>query len=131
MRRVARGLASLGVRLDVILSSPLVRAQQTASIVAASMETPPQVVTVKSLAPGGTYLALLADLKTHARHTRIALVGHEPDLGGVASRLAGTRRRFEFKKGGMCRIDIESIPPVGRGALRWFVPPAILREIGK
>jgi phosphohistidine phosphatase SixA len=88
-------------------------------------------VTADALAPDGTYEALLGTLTGQARHTRIAMVGHEPDLGGFAARLFGSRRRLEFKKGGVCRIDIESIPPVGHGTLRWFVTPAILRAVAK
>ena len=129
MRRAAKGLARLGVNLDVVLTSPLVRAQQTAQIVAAAFEPAPTVVGVSSLAPDGNFTGLLADLQKHAGHSRIALVGHEPSLGEFASRLTKARRRFEFKKGGACRIDIESIPPVGPGELRWFVTPAILRVI--
>ncbi|MEQ1912306.1 MAG: phosphohistidine phosphatase SixA [Vicinamibacterales bacterium] len=129
MRRAAKGLARLGARFDVVLTSPLLRAQQTAEIVAAAFETVPPVVTATSLAPDGSFTGLLADLQKHARHTRVALVGHEPSLGEFASRLTKARRRFEFKKGGACRIDIESIPPAGPGALRWLVTPAILRGV--
>lgn len=129
MRRVAKGLVRLGAEFDVILTSPLVRAQQTAQIVASAFDTPPSVVTTASLAPDGTFTALLADLQKHSRHSRIALVGHEPSLGELASRFTKARRRFEFKKGGACRIDIESIPPVGPGVLQWFATPAILRAV--
>jgi len=129
MRKAAKGLARLGARFDVVLSSPLVRAQQTAQVVAAAFEPAPPVVTALSLAPDGNFTGLLADLQRHGRHTRIALVGHEPSLGEFASRLTKARCRFEFKKGGACRIDIESIPPVGRGVLQWFVTPAILRVV--
>jgi phosphohistidine phosphatase len=129
MRRAARGLASLGVKFDVILTSPLVRTRQTADIVASSFDTRPTIVNADSLAPNGTYADVLADLQRHGRRTRIALVGHEPNIGELAARLAGSRRALEFKKGAVCRIDVESIPPGGPGTLRWFVTPAILRAI--
>ena len=129
MRKAAKGFARLSVRLDVILASPLVRAQQTAQVVAAAFDTSPPIVSAASLTPNGHFTSLLGDLQKQARHERIAFVGHEPSLGEFASRLTKARCRFEFKKGGACRIDIESIPPVGRGVLRWFVTPAILRGL--
>ena len=131
MRKAARGLVQLGVELDVVLTSPLVRARQTAEIVAAAFREQPPLVVADSLAPEGDYDAVLADLDTQRRRTRIALVGHEPGIGELAARLAGSRRAFAFKKGAVCRIDIPSIPPDGPGTLLWFVTPAILRAIGK
>ena len=129
MRKAAKGLARLGVRLDVILASPLVRAQETAQLVAAAFDPLPPIVTAVSLVPDGHFTGLLADLQKQARDGCIALVGHEPSLGEFASRLTKARCRFEFKKGGVCRVDVESIPPAGRGVLRWFVTPAIHRGI--
>jgi phosphohistidine phosphatase len=129
MRKAARGLVRLGVHVDVVLASPLVRARQTAEIVAAAFDQRPPIVTATSLAPGGEYADLLDDLQKHAKRAHIALVGHEPGMGELAARLAGSRRRFEFKKGAVCRIDVASIPPERPGSVRWFVTPAILRAI--
>jgi phosphohistidine phosphatase len=131
MKKAARGLAALGVTFDVVLSSPLVRARQTADIVSAAVAGHPAIVIVDSLSPGAAYSALVADLEKHARKTRIALVGHEPGIGELAARLIGSRHPFEFKKGGICRIDLDEIPPSGPGDLRWFVPPRTMRAIKK
>ena len=131
MRKAAKGLARLGVTFDVVLASPLVRARQTAEIVAGAFDPRPSVVTADSLALDGTYADVLAELQKHSRHRSIALVGHEPNIGELAARLAGGRRPFEFKKGAVCGIGIASIPPAGPGALRWFLTPAILRAIRK
>src|SRR5512138_1330454 len=65
MRKAARGLSRMDVTLDVILSSPLVRARQTAEILAASLSPHPSIVNVDSLAPGAPYTALAADLEKH------------------------------------------------------------------
>jgi phosphohistidine phosphatase len=129
MRKNARGLSRLGVELDVVLTSPLVRTKQTAEIVAAAFPSRPPIVTSDGLAPDGTYDQLLADLAKQSKRSRIALVGHEPGIGEFAGRFVGARRAFEFKKGGICRIDVESLPPAGPGKLRWFAPPQILRAI--
>jgi phosphohistidine phosphatase SixA len=73
---------------------------------------------------------LLADLASRCDRPHVALVGHEPDLGGVAARLLGARRPLEFKKGAICRIDVDSLPLKRPGRLRWFVTPRMLRRLG-
>ena len=60
---------------------------------------------------------------------RVALVGHEPELGELAARLLGARGAVEFKKGAVCRIDVDALPPTAPGALRWLLPPKVLRSI--
>jgi phosphohistidine phosphatase len=131
MRRAARGLARLGVTLDVVLTSPFVRTRQTAELVAAAFSERPPIVAVDSLTPNGSFQALLADLEKQARRSRIALVGHEPDLGELAARLGGMRQALEFKKGAVCRIDIDTIPPAGAAALRWFMTAKMLGAMKK
>jgi phosphohistidine phosphatase len=131
MRKAARGLARIGVAVDVVLTSPLVRTRQTAEIVAAALDPRPSIVNVDSLAPDGGYAAVIADLEKHVRKTRIALVGHEPTIGEIAARLIGSRHPIEFKKGAVCRIDVEDLPPAGPGQLRWLMPPRILRALKK
>jgi phosphohistidine phosphatase len=131
MRRSARGLARIGVTIDIVLTSPLVRARQTAELVAGGLDPRPSLVNVDSLAPDGSYAAVLADLEKHGRRSRIALVGHEPMLGELAARLIGSRHAIEFKKGAVCRIDIDDLPPAGPGDLRWMLTPKIMRALKK
>jgi len=131
MRKAARGLSRLGVSVDVVLSSPFVRARQTAEIVAGGLDPRPSLVNVDSLAPGGSYAAVIGDLDKQSRKTRIALVGHEPAIGELAARLIGSRHPIEFKKGAVCRIDIDDLPPIGPGDLRWLLTPKILRALKK
>src|SRR5439155_172049 len=97
MRKATRGLARLGVSLDVVLTSPLVRARQTAEIVAGGFNPRPALVNVESLAPDGTYAAVVVDLEKHARKTRIGLVGHEPAIGELG--IAGEAQRHELTVG--------------------------------
>ena len=131
LRKSVRGLAAFGVSFDVVLTSPLVRTKQTADVVAGAFDPRPPIVTVDALAPGGSLQAVLADLEKQSRRKRIALVGHEPGIGELAARLAGSRHPFEFKKGAVCRIDVETLPGAGPGTLRWFLTPKILRMIRK
>jgi phosphohistidine phosphatase len=127
--KAARGLARAGVIFDLMLSSPLVRARQTAEAIASELELKPPIVLIDSLAPGGNFAALSADLEKHARKTRVALVGHEPGIGELAARLIGSRHAIEFKKGAIARIDLEEIPPAGPGQLRWLLTPKFLRAL--
>ncbi len=131
LRKETKGLAQLDIAFDVILTSPLVRARQTADALASGLSSKPPVVNTEALAPGGTYAAFVDELSRHARRTRIAAVGHEPGVGELAARLIGAKRPIEFKKGAICRIDLEALPPTGPGELRWFLSPKMLRMIGK
>lgn len=131
MRKSARGLERVGVWFDVVLTSPLVRAHQTAEIVASVYSPKPALINVEALAPGGSSSAVIAELEKHAKKTRIAIVGHEPGIGELAAKLAGLRVDLEFKKGAIARIDVEALPPKGPGLLRWFIPPRFLRNIKK
>ena len=129
LRREAKALVALGVDFDQIISSPLVRTKQTADVFAQSLPSNPPVATSDSLAPAGTPTAVFQELSKHMRKGRIALVGHEPNIGELAARLIGARHPIEFKKGAICRIDFEVLPPKGQGMLCWFVTPRILRKL--
>ena len=129
LRKAARALERAGVKLDVIVTSPLVRTRQTAELIAGGLDPHPHILTADSLAPGGTTAAVLADLEKQAKRERIALVGHEPGIGELAARLIGSRHPIPFKKGAICRIDVEGLPPAGPGDLRWMLTPKILKAI--
>jgi phosphohistidine phosphatase len=131
LRKSARALERLGISFDVIIASPLVRTRQTAELIAAGFEPKPHIVAAESLAPGGSSAAVIADLEKHARRERVALVGHEPGIGELAARLIGSRHAVPFKKGGVCRIDVASLPPSGPGELRWLLTPKILMRLRK
>jgi phosphohistidine phosphatase len=128
-RRSGKALNALGVGIDVILTSPLVRARQTADTLAATLAAAPAVVSCDALAPAGMPAAVVQEVR-RARKTRVALVGHEPNIGELAARLLGTSIPVPFKKGAICRLDFEVLPPKGMGVLRWFLPPKVLRRLG-
>jgi phosphohistidine phosphatase len=130
-RKASRALARTGLIVDVVLTSPLIRARQTAEIFAAAFSPHPALVTVDALAPDGTLAAVMTEIEKHARRKRIAIVGHEPGLGELAARLAGMRQALEFKKGAICRIDVESLTSKSPGMLRWFLTPRLLRNLKK
>lgn len=128
LRKQAKALEGFGVGFDHIITSPLVRTKQTAEVFAEHLKSKPSVSSSDALAPAGTPAAVFAELSKHMRKARIALVGHEPNIGEFAARLISARTPLEFKKGAICRIDFEVFPPKGAGQLRWFVPPRLLRS---
>jgi phosphohistidine phosphatase len=130
-REAVEGLSALGVSLDLVLTSPLVRTRQTAEIMAEILPGRPPIKEVKALAPGGRADAVVTALGEYGRRTSIALVGHEPGIGELAARLVGARGSFDFKKGAVCRIDVAALPLTGPGELRWFATPRMLRKLAK
>jgi len=130
LRKAARGLNALGVGFDQIVTSPLVRTRQTADVFAEELEDHPPVATSDALAPAGSAASVIQEITRHVRKARVALVGHEPNLGELAAQLIGSRTPLEFKKGGICRIDFDMLPPKGSGMLRWFLVPKMLRKLG-
>jgi phosphohistidine phosphatase len=127
---VVRGLDALGVGCDLILTSPLVRAEDTATLLASGLRGRPPVQVLAALAPGGAASEVIAAIGRSARkHTRIALVGHQPDLGELAARLLGAHGQIEFRKGAVCAIDVTGAAPGGPGTLRWLLPPRTLRRL--
>jgi phosphohistidine phosphatase len=130
LRVEARGLRNLQVSLDRVLTSPLVRAVQTAELVAAGVGCQAPLVTVNALAPGGRYDALAAALARLGSDRSVALVGHMPSIGEIAARLIGAKEPLAFKKGGTCCIETDGLPPARAGQLQWFLPPRALRALG-
>jgi phosphohistidine phosphatase len=130
LRKSARGLNALGVGFDQIVTSPLVRTRQTADVIAEELKEHPPVATSDALAPAGSSAQVIQEITRHVRKARVALVGHEPNLGELAAQLIGARTPLEFKKGGICRIDFDMLPPKGGGMLRWFLTPKMLRKLG-
>ena len=131
LKGIAKGLLRLGLCVDSILTSPLVRASETAAIVAEILGSGVTVELSDHLRPGGSLQELLTSLGKRDDHRSVLLVGHEPDLSdGVARLIGNARARFQFKKGGCCRIDFEKFPPRPPGKLIWWLTPRVMRKIG-
>jgi phosphohistidine phosphatase len=128
-REVVEGLAWLGIDIDEIFTSPLVRAKQTATLLAHGLGNTVSVKTLDALAPGHSPRQVINDLSRAAKNHRIALVGHEPGLGELAAHLIGAARQLPFKKGGVCYITIQGLTSRRPGELVWFIPPKVLRRL--
>jgi phosphohistidine phosphatase len=125
--KAARGLARIVPPPDLLLTSPLPRARETAEIAGAAWGgvTP----TPEPLLAGGPPARLLATLAAHREKDLVALVGHEPGMSELLARLVGgTAERVPFKKGGAALIALDD-GRSGLGRLVWFLPPRLLRKL--
>jgi len=127
-RKAVRGLARFDVSIDIVLTSPLLRARQTAEILAKGLGNA-AVVDADALRPGARFDRLVRAVTDSSGNTAIALVGHEPDIGQAAGRLVGRSGPLAFNKGAICRIDLETWPMDQPGRLRWFVTQRMLRKM--
>jgi phosphohistidine phosphatase len=118
--RMGRHLASLGLEPDAIVTSPKVRAAQTAAAVGDALGRP--VTEDPRLGAAFEVGDLEAILRDVGEPRRAILVGHDPDFSEVLAALVGAVA-IPMRKGTLARVDI--VPPIepGRGALRWLIPP--------
>ena len=131
MREIAEGLKRAGFEVDWIVSSPLVRAVETAEVIAESLDSSTPVDVCEAMRPGGSPEEVIAFLAKHPSRTRVLVVGHEPDLSELAARLigAGSHANLGFKKGGCCLISFDEFPPKRPGQLVWWLTPRLLRRL--
>ncbi len=122
------GLKRLGVKLDVMLTSPFPRAAETASIIADTLNCTERLQTAEVLQSGGGGDKYVRQL-LHDRTGEIMLVGHEPEMSLMAADLAGNGTRIVFKKGTVCRIDL--LDANAHGEIVWLLAPKILTVLGK
>jgi phosphohistidine phosphatase len=126
------GLKALGVEIERILTSPLVRARQTAEILARVLPGP-KPVEINALAPGGSFDAVFQALREPASGSGVALVGHEPSLGSFVSlSTAGSASDgTPLKKGGVACLKFMGTPRPKGATLSWFLTPKQLRLLGE
>jgi phosphohistidine phosphatase len=131
LREVAAGLTAIGVRWDLVLTSPYLRARQTADVLLREMGGErPRLAVTDSLVPEADLEAVLAELPSAASgESSVALVSHEPLMGHLVGRLLGTGTSMPMKKGGVCRIDFDEAPTHTPGTLKWLAPPKLLRKL--
>lgn len=130
MRDAAAGLAAVVPAVDLLGSSPYVRARETAEIVAGAYPDL-TVIETPTLAETGTRSAL-EWIRTRAQVETLAVVGHEPHLSTLAGLLitGADKPIFSFKKGGACLIAFPDEPGPGQGELNWLLTPKQLRRLG-
>jgi len=132
-RLAARGLNRLDVQLDRILSSPLIRARQTAEILRDAISPDLEIEHTPHLKPSSEFadsLASVAALDAKA----VAVVGHEPHLSGFASYLLagpGGSASLMFRKGAVAFIHFPEDVGPGLGILEWLLQPGALRRLAE
>jgi phosphohistidine phosphatase len=125
---VGRALAALKVELDAVISSPLIRARQTASIVAEAIGHKEKIVTDDALRPEASFEQFEQLLARHGGKETIMIVGHRPSQTEFLNRLVADAdsERIDFKKGTIARVDKDD----GRAAvLKWIMPPKVVRAL--
>ncbi len=132
VREIANGMKRLGVVLDWVVTSPLVRAVETAEIAAESLGPNVPIDFCDALRPGGSAESLVTFLAKNPSRKRVLVAGHEPDLSSLAARLIGAGRHanLSFKKGGCCLVEFDHFPPKSPGQLVWWATPRLFRKLG-
>jgi phosphohistidine phosphatase len=133
MRQIAKGLHALGVDFDLILSSPYVRAKETAEILADVFKTKADIAFSENLIPMGDPDLLISEINEKYSVNSIALVGHEPHLTTLISLLVSDNASLDviLKKGGVCRLSADDLHHTRKTTLEWLLTPGILVEIGE
>ncbi len=132
MERAAVGLHAIGYIPEVILSSPLIRARQTAEILHQACGKGVELEIIPSLAPSGSRQELYKAIGVYAKKFgSLMLVGHQPSLGEITGEIAwGSDEHYvAFKKGGVCAIELEGLRPIPEGRMISLLTPAILRKL--
>lgn len=129
MRDVARGMTRLGLDLDRILTSPYLRARETAEIAAEALELQGRLREEPRLRSGCEFPDLVAALEGVAPEERVLVVGHEPDFSTLISTLIGGGN-VRMRKAGLAAVEWTP-PQPGQGELLFLLAPAHLVRLGK
>jgi len=129
---VAKGLEKLGVKIDRIISSPYVRARQTAEIVGRITRHEEEIMLDERLVPQGRFHDVSDLIVENDDVERLMLVGHEPSMSEIISGLcAGGNLMIEVKKASVTAIEITRLRPQAEGTLLWSLPPKVFEGISR
>ena len=129
---IAKSLKKLGVKFNIIFSSPLSRTFQTAKIIAEEYKFTKQIEQSEELKPNGSKVFLYNKLSKLNIDSVILIVGHEPYLSSMINDIISNNKNSNniiLKKAGLSRIKITSTVPILKGELRWLLTPRILKKI--
>jgi phosphohistidine phosphatase len=131
-KQVAKGVAALGVSADLLLTSPYVRANQTAEIFAQALDYPRQKIRrTDMLLPGAEPSLLFRELAKDKQSSSVFIFGHAPQLDDVIAMALGLKNHITtLKKAGVALIELKRISPPS-GQISWLAPPKLLRKAGK
>jgi phosphohistidine phosphatase len=131
-RQVAKGVAEVAAVPDLILSSPYLRAVQTAELFAAALEYPKQKIRKSDLLlPGAEPLQLFRELSKDKDLSTVFVCGHAPHLDDLLATALGTKHHISsLKKAGVALVELKRLVPPS-GELLWLATPKLLRKAGK
>jgi len=131
MKKEAKAMAKMELSFGAIISSPALRASQTADIIVKTLKGSPAVKFSDHLAIGGSHTALLKELMgKRSAATSALLVGHEPGLSMfIAELIGGEGAAVTMKKGGLAKVTVSGGNPKYKGSLEWLLTPGILRRM--
>ena len=128
LRSAAPFWQRLNLRPDVVLSSPLPRALQTAELFCAAVGGSP--ITDDRLRPGASWGDLARAMSAHPDARRVMFVGHEPDLSAAVGELSGAAS-VRMRKGGLACLEFYGIPEPGGGEIAWLLDPDLYTDDAK
>jgi len=131
IRKVARWIRSKKIRFEVIATSPLTRAYETAEIVARTLKEKGRLEVWDELSPGGNQKTLFSHAAQYNKDAAIILVGHEPALSGLIGSIitGGDTASIILTKGGMAKIRTYSFDRKPSGDLQWLLTPRQMAEM--
>jgi len=123
---VLKNAAAAGVKPSLILTSPLIRAKQTAELAAKALGCKEEILITSALEPGGEAEQVWAEIRLHRDASQLLLAGHEPLFSHLGAYLLNAPAlEIDFKKGALLRVDCESLGPRPRGVLKWLLAPRL------
>jgi phosphohistidine phosphatase len=126
LRTLFRRLRKAGVRPALILTSPYLRARQTAEIARDELAPQAMIVPARALSPAATAQEAWDEIRLYANQPSVLCSSHEPLCSELAGFLLGAAElQIDFKKGAMMRIDLESTGARPRGVLKWMATPRL------
>jgi phosphohistidine phosphatase len=126
LQRIARAMKALDLDIDLILTSPYVRARQTAECVAELLKLSRKLEFTNTLTPGGDSSQLVELIaRRQPPPENVLLVGHEPYLSGLVSLLVAGAEGFAvvLKKGGLCKLSVDALMHGRCAAISWLLTP--------
>lgn len=133
MRTIARGLKWLGLGPEIVVSSPYLRARETAEIAAAALGCKEALIFTPHLVPEAEPVAVIEFLRQHYRRAKsLLLVGHEPQMSLLAGRLTAgdAGAGLKLRKAGLMQLTVSELKPGRCATLEALIPPRILEALG-
>lgn len=131
METITSALKELGMNPNLIVSSPYVRARQTAEILAKGLKYHPEIEINDALVPMGDVDAIVGEINEKYQVEELVLVGHEPSLSTLTGTLTSGNpdMGMTLKKGGVCCLLVDDLRVERRATLEWLLTPKILSAL--